>query len=153
MHISLLAALLLASTLTLGAVPTTAPAPALATETVTVVVSALVSTRSVIKLNFYNAPEKFLKDGQVAIRLLVRPEGKTSIMIPVELTAGEWAVALTQDLNNNDKLDKNFLGIPTEPFAFSNNIKPRLAAPTFQECKFMVTGPGQVINITSWNDF
>jgi len=153
MTISPLAALLLASTLTLGAAPAAAPAPAIATETVTVVVSALTSTQSVIKLNFYNSPEKFLKDGQMTIRMMVRPEGKTTLTIPVELTAGEWAVALTQDLNNNDKLDKNFLGIPTEPFAFSNNIKPRFAAPTFQECKFMVAGPGQVINITSWNDF
>ena len=145
-----LAALLLASTFTLAA-PAAAPAPA--TETVTVVISALASTQSVIKLNFYNAPEKFLKDGQVAVRLLVRPEGKKEVTVPVELAPGEWAVALTQDLNNNDKLDKNFLGIPTEPFAFSNNIKPRLAAPSFQECKFMVAGPGQVVNISSWNDF
>jgi uncharacterized protein (DUF2141 family) len=151
MNTSPLAALLLASTLTLNAAPAAAPAPA--TETVTLVVSALASTQSVIKLNFYNSPDKFLKDGQVAIRLLVRPEGKKEITVPVELAPGEWAIALTQDLNNNDKLDKNFLGIPTEPFAFSNNIKPRLAAPSFQECKFMVAGPGQVVNISSWNDF
>lgn len=149
MHISPLAALLLlGSSLPLGAAR---PAPA--TETVMVVVSGLASTQSVIKLNFYNAPEKFLKDGQMAIRLFVKPEGKKEVSIPVELTPGEWAVALTQDLNNNDKLDKNFLGIPTEPFAFSNNVKPRFAAPSFTECKFMVSGPGQVVSITSWNDF
>jgi len=71
----------------------------------------------------------------------------------VELAPGEWAVALSQDLNNNDKLDKNFLGIPTEPFAFSNNLKPRLSAPSFQECKFTVAGPGQVVTINDWNDF
>jgi len=153
MNSSPLAALLLASTLTLSAAPAAAPAPAPATEPVTVLVSALASTQSVIKLNFYNSPEKFLKDGQVAIRLFVRPEGKKEVTVPVELAPGEWAVALTQDLNNNDKLDKNFLGIPTEPFAFSNNIKPRLAAPSFQECKFMVAGPGQVVTISSWNDF
>jgi uncharacterized protein (DUF2141 family) len=145
-----LAALVL-SGFSLGARPT--PPPAKATETVTVVVSALASTQSVVKLNFYNAADKFLKNGQQAFRLVIKPEGKTELTLPVELTPGEWAVALTQDLNNNDKLDKNFLGIPTEPFAFSNNVKPRLAAPKFEECKFMVSGPGQVISITSWNDF
>ena len=99
---------------------------------VTVVVSALASTSATVKINFYNAPEKFLKDGQVAIRMVVRPDGKNTLSIPVELTDGEWAVAISQDLNNNNKLDKNFLGIPTEPFAFSNNVKPRLSAPSFQ---------------------
>jgi uncharacterized protein (DUF2141 family) len=125
-----------------------APAP----ETVTIVVAALASTQSVVKLNFYNSPEKFLKPGQTALHMVVRPEGKSTLSIPVDLAPGEWAVALSQDLNNNDKLDKNFLGIPTEPFAFSNNVKPRLSAPSFQECKFTVVGPGQVVNITTWND-
>jgi uncharacterized protein (DUF2141 family) len=140
---------LLLGSLALGASTPRRPA---ATETVTLVVSSLASTSSVVKLNFYNAPDKFLKEGQVAIRMVVRPDGKNTLTIPVELTEGEWAVALSQDLNNNNKLDKNFLGIPTEPFAFSNNVKPRLSAPTFQECKFTVTGPNQVVSITAWND-
>ena len=83
--------------------------------------------------------------------MVVKPEGKNEISVPVELTPGEWAVALTQDTNNNDKLDKNFLGIPTEPYAFSNNVRPRFAAPKFAECKFVVSGPGKVVTITTWN--
>ena len=135
--------LLATSTFALGATPPPAPAA----QTVTVLVTALASTQSVVKLNFYNAPEKFLKDGQQAFRLVVRPDGKSEITVPVELAAGEWAVALTQDTNNNDKLDKNLLGIPTEPYAFSNNVRPRFAPPKFEECKFVVSGPGQVVSI------
>ncbi|MBJ6145678.1 DUF2141 domain-containing protein [Hymenobacter sp. BT559] len=144
---------LLVGGLALGSAAPLAPSTVPATETVTVVVSALASTSSVVKLNFYNAPDKFLKSGQMAIRMVVRPDGKSTLSIPVALAPGEWAVAVSQDLNNNDKLDKNFLGIPTEPFAFSNNVKPRLAAPKFEECKFTVAGPGQVVTINDWNDF
>ncbi|MGI4873976.1 MAG: DUF2141 domain-containing protein [Janthinobacterium lividum] len=141
MKTAALLSLLVASGLSLGA---TAPA----TQTVTVTVTALASTQSVVKLNFYNAPEKFLKDGQQAFRLILRPGGKNEVTVPVELASGEWAVALTQDTNNNDKLDKNFLGIPTEPYAFSNNVRPRFAPPKFEECKFLVDGPGKVVSIT-----
>ena len=151
MNVLPLVSLLLGS-LALGAT-TPAPRPVPTTETVTIVVSALASTSSVVKLNFYNNSATFLKTGQTALKMVVRPDGKTTLSIPVELTPGEWAVALSQDLNNNDKLDKNMLGIPTEPFAFSNNVKPRLSAPSFQECKFTVAGPGQVVSISSWNDF
>jgi uncharacterized protein (DUF2141 family) len=126
-------------------VHTSSPRPA--SVAVTVVVSALASTQSVVKLNFYNKSDAFLKDGQQVMRLVVRPGGKNTITVPVELTPGEWAVALTQDTNNNDLLDKNFLGIPTEPYAFSNNVRPRFAAPKFEECKFMVSEPGLVVNI------
>ena len=141
----------LLGSLVLGAAVSAPRAAAPATETVTVVVSALASTSSVVKLNFYNAPDKFLKDGQMAIRMVVRPDGKSTLSIPVELAPGEWAVALTQDTNNNDLLDKNFLGIPTEPYAFSNNVRPRFAAPKFEECKFTVSGPGKVVVINAWN--
>lgn len=139
-----LAALLL-SGFTLGATP--APAPQL----VTIVVSSLASTHSVVKLNFYNAADKFLQKSQHAVHLEVKPEGKTEISVPVELAPGDWAVALTQDTNDNGKLDKSMLGIPTEPYAFSNNVRPHLAAPKFDECKFTVSGPGKVVSITAWN--
>jgi uncharacterized protein (DUF2141 family) len=121
-----------------------APAPV----AVTVVVTSLASSQSAVKLNFYNVASGFLQEKGEALQLVVRPGGKTTITIPVELAPGEWAVALTQDMNNNDLLDKNFLGIPTEPYAFSNNVRPRFAAPKFEECKFMVSEPGLVVNIT-----
>lgn len=117
------------------------------TQAVTVVVSALVSTTSTVKLYFYNTREGFLKSGKWAFSKAVKPEGKSGFLLPVDLPTGEWAVAITQDLNNNDKIDKNFVGIPTEPYAFSNNVRPTLAAPDFNECKFMVDGPGKVVSI------
>ena len=124
------------------------PAPRSAeTASVTVVVSSLVSTTAAVRLYFYNTREGFLKSGKWAFSKAVKPEGKSEFTLPVDLPKGEWAVAITQDLNNNDKIDKNFLGIPTEPYAFSNNIRPTLAAPDFNECKFMVDGPGKVVSI------
>ncbi|QJX46328.1 DUF2141 domain-containing protein [Hymenobacter taeanensis] len=118
-----------------------------ATSSVTVVVSALASSSSVVKLYFYNVREKFLTHGGYAFMRVVKPGGQKQISLPVELPNGEWAVAITQDTNNNDKLDKNFMGIPTEPFAFSNNVRPRLAPPAFDDCKFTVAGEGKVVSI------
>jgi uncharacterized protein (DUF2141 family) len=124
-----------------------AATPANETAPVTVVVSSLVSTTSVVRLYFYNTPEGFLKSGKWIFSKAVKPEGKREFTLPVELPKGEWAVAITQDLNNNEKIDKNFVGIPTEPYAFSNNIRPTIAAPKFEECKFMVDKPGKVVSI------
>ncbi len=117
------------------------------TAPITVVVSSLVSTSSTVRLYFYNTREGFLKSGKWAFVKAVKPEGKREFTLPVELPKGEWAVAITQDLNNNDKIDKNFIGIPTEPYAFSNNVRPTVAAPGFDECKFLVSGPGKVVSI------
>ncbi|MBT2558895.1 DUF2141 domain-containing protein [Hymenobacter sp. ISL-91] len=114
---------------------------------VTVVVSALASESSAVKLYFYNVRETFLVPKGYAFMRVVKPNGQRQVRLPVQLPAGEWAVVITQDLNNNDKVDKNLLGIPTEPFAFSNNVRPRLAPPAFDDCKFAVREPGQVVSI------
>jgi uncharacterized protein (DUF2141 family) len=118
-----------------------------ASSAVTVVVSQLVSTQAAVKLYFYNVREGFLQPKQYAFMKVVRPGGQDRITLPVELANGDWAVAITQDTNNNDKLDKNMVGIPTEPFAFSNNVRPRFAPPAFDDCKFTVSGPGKVVTI------
>ena len=138
------ASLLVGACLLGAATPASPPAE---TTSVTVVVSSLVSTTSAVKLYFYHTREGFLKHGQWAFSKTVKPEGKREFTLPVELPKGDWAVAITQDLNNNDKIDKNFLGIPTEPYAFSNNIRPTLAAPGFDECKFTVDAPGKMVSI------
>lgn len=52
------------------------------------------------------------------------------------LPAGEYAVSIIHDLNNNERLDKNFLGIPKEPFGFSNNPKIFMSAPSYGDCAF-----------------
>ena len=139
--------LLTAFGLPLGALLLGAATPATETQAVTVRVSALASTSSMVKLYFYNTRAGFLKSGKWAFTRAVKPEGKSEIALSIDLPRGEWAVSLTQDMNNNNKIDKNFLGIPTEPYAFSNNVRPTVAAPDFNECKFLVDGPGKVISI------
>jgi uncharacterized protein (DUF2141 family) len=54
------------------------------------------------------------------------------------LEEGEYALTIFHDLNNNGKLDKNVFGYPTEPFAFSNNVKPVFGIPPYNNAKFKV---------------
>jgi uncharacterized protein (DUF2141 family) len=55
------------------------------------------------------------------------------------LPAGSYAVSAAHDVNGNGKPDKNFVGIPTEPWAVSNNVRPTLRPPKFAEAAFTVT--------------
>jgi uncharacterized protein (DUF2141 family) len=61
---------------------------------------------------------------------------------------GEYAVAVYHDRNANGELDKRIFGIPKEPYGFSNNFRPRLSAPTFNDCKIVVGSGGKSISIT-----
>ena len=118
-----------------------------ASAPVTIVITNLPSATSAIKLNFYNSAGTFLQSGQATLQQTVLPGGQHQAQVRVALPAGEWAVALMQDTNNNGEVDRNVLGIPNEPYAFSNNVRPRFSAPKFEDCKFRVTGQAQTITI------
>ncbi|MFN6137864.1 MAG: DUF2141 domain-containing protein [Planctomycetota bacterium] len=49
-----------------------------------------------------------------------------------------WAVSAHHDKNSNDKLDKSPLGIPTEPYGFSNNPKRGFGPPKFNDVSFSI---------------
>ena len=49
---------------------------------------------------------------------------------------GSWAVLSYQDENDNGKLDRNVLGIPKEPYAFSRDARGRFGPPSFEEAAF-----------------
>ncbi|GGA82593.1 hypothetical protein GCM10011369_25730 [Neiella marina] len=65
-----------------------------------------------------------------------------------DLKAGDYAVRMFQDLNSNGQLDANWLGIPNEPYGFSNNGGAYGPA-SFDEAKVAVAdGETTAISIT-----
>jgi uncharacterized protein (DUF2141 family) len=64
-----------------------------------------------------------------------------------EVPAGRYAVAVIHDENENQKLDRNFLGIPKEGFGFANNPRVLLSAPSFQAASTEITCPVTAIQI------
>lgn len=78
--------------------------------------------------------------------------GNTQLTYTFEgLPPGQYAISSFQDLNNNGKLDKNFLGIPSEPYGFSNNARPKFRAPTWDEAAFLLGDKPQSIAIALEN--
>lgn len=48
-----------------------------------------------------------------------------------DLAPGQYVVTVFQDTNDNRKLDTNLLGIPTEPYGFSQNAIGNMGRPDF----------------------
>jgi len=52
-----------------------------------------------------------------------------------DLPAGEYALVVYHDENGNGRLDRNFIGIPSEPLGFSNRYRPH-GPPTYSRAAF-----------------
>ena len=66
----------------------------------------------------------------------------------LELPRGRYAVVVLHDENGNKKLDRNFLGIPTEGYGVTNNPKPRARAATYGEAAFTLPPEGAEMKVS-----
>ena len=57
-----------------------------------------------------------------------------------ELPAGQYAVGIFHDVNLNNKMDNNFLGLPKEQYGFSNNTRGLFGPPSFEDTAFELKG-------------
>jgi uncharacterized protein (DUF2141 family) len=64
---------------------------------------------------------------------------KASIWIK-DLPKGTYAIGICHDLNSNNKMDKNFIGFPQEPYGMSKNVRGYLSNPTFAQASFYFDG-------------
>ncbi|GAA6153682.1 DUF2141 domain-containing protein [Pseudoteredinibacter isoporae] len=73
-------------------------------------------------LSLYDKAEHFNKmDGKSVANVQQRISGDTLRITFHDLNSGQYAVSLYHDANNNRELDRNMLGIPSEPYGFSND--------------------------------
>ncbi len=91
-----------------------------------------------IRIGVFNTSETFLKESSIFKSYVIPVNDTTETIIIDDLPKGEYAFILYHDKNSDAKLNRNFLGIPKELFAFSNNVAPKLAKPSFEDCKFLL---------------
>ena len=60
------------------------------------------------------------------------------------LPAGEYGIKLYQDVDGNGQMNSNAFGIPSEPYAFSNNAQGTMGPAKWDAAKFIVTADGAV---------
>lgn len=104
--------------------------------TLTVTVTDIETQEGILRVGLFDQGERFMERNQ-AFRSVEVPVNNSSETVTFEnLPQGNYAISLYHDANNNGTCDRNMFGIPKEPYAFSNNFRPRFSAPDFEDCQF-----------------
>ena len=99
----------------------------------TIEISGITPDRGKVYVAVYDAPDTFPISGSQRVGQIVAPDDRHLTLHFKDLPPGRYAAVAFQDFNGNGKLDKNFLGIPKEPYGFSNNARGSAGAPSFSE--------------------
>ena len=85
-----------------------------------------------------------IRMSQIEKKIVEVSDNESVTVVFEDLPAGTYAVAVFFDVNDNGKMDKNFLGIPKEKYGFSKNVYPLMRAATFKESSFLIPDKEQV---------
>ncbi len=101
-------------------------------------VSGLQKADGNIYLTIYDSDDTWLGEEFVLQEKVAIAEARVNDLVHVELSLpqGEYAISIYHDSNDNGDLDTNWIGIPKEPVALSNNAKPRFGPPKYKDAVF-----------------
>lgn len=115
------------------------------TATITVYVEGVNTLGGNIGVMIFRSSKGWPEENADAYRAVVVPAhpGTVEVQVP-DLPVGEYAIAVGHDVNINRRVDRNWLGKPTEQWGMSNNPHPRFKTPEFSKAKFDVTGDEEI---------
>lgn len=111
---------------------------AAADSVVQIELTGLESAEGNLFIAVYDSKKTWLGDETVAQQKVVIADSREDGIVKAELQLppGEYALSIFHDSNDNGELDANFIGIPKEPVALSNNARPKFGPPKYKDAVF-----------------
>lgn len=99
-------------------------------------VTGLNQEKGEIMVAVFNQKTPWLKQALMSQKVAAKG---TAVEVKFEnLPDGDYAISAIHDLNANGGLDTNAIGMPTEPYGFSNDAAGNFGPPSFEQAKFSV---------------
>ncbi|CAK9253488.1 unnamed protein product [Sphagnum jensenii] len=102
---------------------------------VKVQVTGLRVTKGTVYVSIYKDQPSFLKIGKEIATNVIKV-GKKDTLVETcfsGLAPGWYAIALYHDEDDNGKMNSGIFGIPLEPYGLSNNFRPKISYPKFDQ--------------------
>jgi uncharacterized protein (DUF2141 family) len=112
----------------------------------TVDVAGLLNAKGTVMVAVFDSAGHFLKQPLRTAAVAAQP-GQVQLLIS-DLAPGDYAVSLFQDENGNGKLDKNLVGMPVEPYGFSNDAAGSNGPPGFEQARVQVGAAGNTVTVS-----
>lgn len=89
-----------------------------------------------VYIGLFNSKKTFRKIDKVYRVEVLKGHREEGVVVIEDVPYDDYAIVVFQDYNENKKFDKNFMGIPKEPFGFSTNFQVSTRAPKYKEVLF-----------------
>lgn len=92
-----------------------------------------------VMVALYNSEASY--EGGAAVAHMAVPANSGAVVARFDhLPAGDYAVKSFHDVDGDGQMDANPFGMPTEPYAFSNNAVGNMGPARWERARFRVSG-------------
>lgn len=115
------------------------------TTTLSIDISGIKKDRGTIRVAVFDTKEAWLKK---PVYTAVMPVNGNDLRFSQEAVPyGVYAVAVYHDVDSNGELNTNFIGLPKEPYGFSNNARGSFGPAKWKKASFTVDQANTSFNI------
>jgi uncharacterized protein (DUF2141 family) len=120
------------------------------TGILTVEVSGLKDATGNVYIAVYDSESTWLSEKTVMDKKVIIVEALDGDLVRTELQLplGAYALSVFYDTDNDGELDTNFIGMPKEPIALSNNAMAKFGPPKFEDAVFTLGAEPLIQHIT-----
>jgi len=90
-----------------------------------------------VEVLLFDSPNSFSDLREPVRSVRIPADGRSRFMLP-DVAPGEYALMVLHDENNNERIDKNFIGIPREPVGFANGYSPK-GPPAYSRARLTIS--------------
>ena len=103
-------------------------------------VAGVASEEGILVVAVFDSDDTWLGDSPVFVEKVDIQSHLDDDFVVKELVLpiGEYALSVFYDVNGNGELDTNFIGLPKEPIAISNNAISKFGPPKYAAAKFVL---------------
>jgi uncharacterized protein (DUF2141 family) len=117
---------------------------AFAQNSLTLEIAGVKKSGGKIHISIFNNEKSF--DERKTYCSMVANSISETVYVTIALPSGEYVISMYQDINGNGELDTNIMGIPKEPFGFSN-YNGKSAPGNFKKHKVIVNESTKKISL------
>lgn len=90
------------------------------------------------RVALWDSAEGYPTDGNYVVAVSVDIEGGIARLEFADIAAGDYALSVFHDQNDDGELDTGFMGRPKEPIGASNDARGRFGPPKYKDARFEV---------------
>jgi uncharacterized protein (DUF2141 family) len=109
-----------------------------------VTVRGVESEAGQLMIAIVNSEAAFNGETPAVLSLLIAPKPGTLSFSTDALPDGDYGIRVMHDENGNGDMDANMVGMPTEPWGFSNNAMGNFGPPAWSDIRFSLAGEAAV---------